>query len=328
MPRATEGVADFPVERWIDAFGRVARHYRLPFSNHGARLADNWVEYRDDRARLDDLAGAAGLALTFVDASTVERSDLITPLIAWFSDGQPRLVMGIGTNGDATVWSGAKAVPDNVIPFESLKEDSRAFIIVRPARSIPDSRVDDYIRPFEDHWLRRILICDARYYVHVVVASLIANCLALAGIIFSMQVYDRVIPAQSFPTLYVLFAGVLLAVIFSFLLRRLRVRMIDALGKRADLRMSDRVFGHALRVENSARPKSTGTFIAQLRDMEQIRELLTSTTVATIVDMPFFVLFFDQWRAGTGANRSVVRAAGARHAFAAAAAPACQSIDA
>src|SRR5690606_22257333 len=55
--------------------------------------------------------------------------------------------------------------------------------------------------------------------------------------------------------------------------------------------MSDQVFGHALRVRNSARPSSTGTFIAQLRDLEQVRELLTSTTVAAIADLPFFLLF-------------------------------------
>src|SRR3546814_18153586 len=97
-----------------------------------------------------------------------------------------------------------------------------------------------------------------------------------------MQVYDRVIPAQSFPTLYILFAGVLLAIGFDFLFRRLRMRVIDILGKRADMRMSDKIFGHALRVRNNDRPSSKGAFVAQLSDLEQVRELLTSTTVAEI----------------------------------------------
>src|SRR5690606_38610769 len=63
------------------------------------------------------------------------------------------------------------------------------------------------------------------------------------------------------------------------------------LGKRADMRISDRVMGHALRVKNSARPASTGTFIAQIRDLEQVREMLTSTTVSALADLPFFLLF-------------------------------------
>ncbi|MGE9665395.1 ABC transporter transmembrane domain-containing protein, partial [Escherichia coli] len=84
------------------------------------------------------------------------------------------------------------------------------------------------------------------------------NVLSLAGIIFSMQVYDRVIPAQSYPTLYVLSTGVLVAVLFGFLLREARTHIMDLLGKRADMRISDRVFSHALRLRNSAVPPLDG----------------------------------------------------------------------
>ena len=66
---------------------------------------------------------------------------------------------------------------------------------------------------------------------------------------------------------------------------------MDLLGKRSDLRVSDRVFGHALRLRNSAIPRSTGSFISQLRELEQIREMVTSSTISTIVDLPFFLLF-------------------------------------
>ena len=91
-----------------------------------------------------------------------------------------------------------------------------------------------------------------------------------------MQVYDRVIPAQSWPSLYVLAIGVLIAMLFGFLLRLARGHVMDLLGKRADMRVSDRVFSHALRLRNSAIPRSTGSFISQLRELEQIREMVTS----------------------------------------------------
>src|SRR5690606_10950285 len=102
---------------------------------------------------------------------------------------------------------------------------------------------------------------------------------------------DRVVPAQSTPTLYVLFGGVMLAVLLAWALRNARVHIVDILGKRADLRISDRVFGHALRVRNTARPRATGTFISQLRELEPVRDMLTSTTVTAIADLPFFLLF-------------------------------------
>ncbi len=56
---------------------------------------------------------------------------------------------------------------------------------------------------------------------------------------------------------------------------------MDLLGKRSDLRVSDRVFGHALRLRHSAIPRSTGSFISQLRELEQIREMVTSSTIST-----------------------------------------------
>ncbi len=118
-----------------------------------------------------------------------------------------------------------------------------------------------------------------------------ANILALATILFSMNVYDRVIPAQSVPTLWVLAGGVLIAAIFEFSLRVARIYLSDIVGKRADLRISDRVYGHALRIKNSERSKSTGTFISQIRELEGVRELVTSTTISAIADLPFFLLF-------------------------------------
>src|SRR5690606_38524924 len=74
-------------------------------------------------------------------------------------------------------------------------------------------------------------------------------------------------------------------------MRFARSRITDVAGKAADLRISDRVFGHALRVRNTARPRSTGTFISQIRELEHVREMLTSSTVAAIADVPFFLLF-------------------------------------
>ncbi len=174
---------------------------------------------------------------------------------------------------------------------EELQPYVQMLAVLRPLQSARDVRVDDYIAPVEDDWLRSLVLVDWRPYAHILVASLVTNLMALAGVLFSMQVYDRVVPAQSMPTLYVLSGGVLLSLIFAWAMRDARMRITDLLGKRADLRISDRVFGHALRVRNSARPRSTGTFISQIRELEPVRDMLTSTTIAAAADLPFFLLF-------------------------------------
>ena len=106
-----------------------------------------------------------------------------------------------------------------------------------------------------------------------------------------MNVYDRLIPAQSTTTIWVLAGGVLIAAIFEFSLKVARIYLSDIIDKRADLRISDRVFGHALRIKNSERSKSTGSFISQIRELEGVRDLVTSTTISAISDLPFFFLF-------------------------------------
>ncbi|GGO91346.1 type I secretion system permease/ATPase [Stakelama pacifica] len=277
--------------RWVDMLRIVARQYRLPLSEQSARNAGAWQSSESEQKMVRAIARASGLGVRFSDAKEMRLTRWRLPLIARLDDGELALVTALEAEGGASVTLSGDDGMASRMPVDQLLESTIFFVIPRPARSAPDPRVDAYIRPYEEHWLRRILLRDAPAYGHVMVASIIANCLALATVLFSMQVYDRVVPAKSMPTLYILFIGVLLAIGFDFLLQRLRMEIVDVLGKRADLRMSDRVFGHALRVRTSARPRSTGTFIAQLRDLDQVRDLLTSTTVAAIADLPFFLLF-------------------------------------
>lgn len=282
---------DFRIEAWVEAFHRVAQHYRLAVSSQSVKLSGLWQDGSNDTDRIRTLARGAGLGVRFAEPGDLSLSNWRLPVIAQLRSGELAVITAMGAEGDVSAIVTGEGGLQNSVSLHDLLRDTIHFVIPRPARAIPDARVDTYIRPYEEHWLRRILFKDAGSYSHVLVASLITNVLTLATVLFSMQVYDRVVPAQSMPTLYVLFIGVMLAIGFDFMLRRLRMNIIDVLGKRADLRMSDRVFGHALRVRNKDRPSSTGTFISQLRDLEQVRELLTSTTVAAIADIPFFLLF-------------------------------------
>lgn len=278
------------IDRWSEALAVVARHYRLPTASEQARRAGLWRRDADEEEQVRLLARGAGLRVRFLPPGEVDLTPERLPLIVKFRSGGLAIAKAIDDRGNALVTLIGEGGLEQSIGADELA-NATSIVIPRPAKSRRDARVDAYIRPFEEHWLRRILMRDIGSYSHVLIASLLANLLALSGVIFSMQIYDRVIPAQSYPTLYILFGGVLLAIGFDFLFRRLRLRITDILGKRADLRMSDEVFGRALRVRSRDRPTSTGAFIAQLRDLEQVRDLLTSSTVSAVVDLPFFLLF-------------------------------------
>jgi ATP-binding cassette, subfamily C, bacterial LapB len=281
----------FDYEVWLEAVLSIARHYRLECSAQSVRLAAQWTEGASVEDVVRQMARQAGLNCAIADfnASTLMQRQL--PMILQFSDGQVGVLETLGDGEHVGIaYSGDGGLQSRLSCLELL-DSARKSVILRPMSAVRDTRVDDYIKPYEKDWFKGIVLRDMRPYGYVMLASLVTSVLGLAGVLFSMQVYDRVIPAESMPTLYVLFGGVMLALVFDFIMRITRVRITDMLGKRADMRVSDLVFGHAIRLRNSARPKSTGSFISQLKELEQLRELITSSTATALADLPFFLLF-------------------------------------
>jgi len=82
--------------------------------------------------------------------------------------------------------------------------------------------------------------------------------------------------------------------VLEFCLRMARVAVTDHFGKQADLRLSSMFFSRTLNIRNDARPRSPGTLISQLRDLDQMRELLTSSTLGVLIDLPFVAVFLPQ----------------------------------
>lgn len=276
---------------WLQAVLAIAKHYRIEPSEERLRLQLDWNLSQS----LDDILSLVSRQIGMSLRKTEFSEDILNPwrlpLLIQMRDGQVGVLNQLDANGNANIqFSGDQGLAQ-VLTVELLKENVNNVYILRPEKSIPDVRIDEYIKPYEQNWFWTIVLRDWKRYLDVMFASLMANILALATVLFSMNVYDRVIPAQSVPTLWVLAGGVLIAAIFEFCLRVARIYLSDIIGKRADLKISDKVFGHALRIKNKERSKSTGTFISQIRELEGVRELVTSTTISAIADLPFFFLF-------------------------------------
>ncbi|MDK7864385.1 hypothetical protein QP608_12670, partial [Staphylococcus epidermidis] len=83
----------------------------------------------------------------------------------------------------------------NRLSMSAMLPAIRHVIALRPLAALKDSRVDAYISKYRPDWLYRLVMRDLRPYSWVMLAALFINVLSLSGIVFSMQVYDRVIPA-------------------------------------------------------------------------------------------------------------------------------------
>ena len=125
----------------------------------------------------------------------------------------------------------------------------------------------------------------------VIIAALVINLLALAVPLFTMNVYDRVIPNQAEASLWVLAMGVGIALVFDYLLRLARAGLVDDIGRKLDARYSQKLFEKVMNLPMAERQGSTGAFARRVSEYEQVRDFFASTSVVLMVDIGFMAIF-------------------------------------
>lgn len=122
-------------------------------------------------------------------------------------------------------------------------------------------------------------------------ATLFIGALTLAISMFSMQVYDRVIPTRSDATLVILSIGVVMAIAVELVMKLARSHIMDAVVVGMDGRLSRDIFQRLLNVRIDQLPGSVGSLAAQVRGYEQVRSFFTGATLFALVDAPLSILF-------------------------------------
>lgn len=122
-------------------------------------------------------------------------------------------------------------------------------------------------------------------------ATIVANVLTLATSLYSMQLFDRVIPLSSFSTLWVLTIGALFALAIDLVMRTVRALMVEREAASIDAEVSEYFFARAQAVRLDARPPGVGTMAAQLKGLEQVRGVMSSASLFLVADLPFALFF-------------------------------------
>ncbi|MFN3293478.1 MAG: ATP-binding cassette domain-containing protein, partial [Gemmobacter sp.] len=130
-----------------------------------------------------------------------------------------------------------------------------------------------------------------RAFAEVALGSFVANVLAVAVALFSLQVYDRVIPHQSEATLWVLALGAALALTMEAFLEVARARLMDSAGRRIELSVQRRLMDRLLGMKRAPGGPTPSSLFQSMREFGSVREFFTASTVGTVVDLPFILLF-------------------------------------
>lgn len=166
----------------------------------------------------------------------------------------------------------------------------RAIVVeIDPTKEREAERPWDKAR--RTHWFWSEVWKVRREFWPVLVAAFVVNLLALALPLFTMNVYDRVIPNKAISTLWVLALGVFLAFAFDFTLRIARAQVIDDIGRKLDAKLAQKLFEKVMNLPMTDRQGSTGAFAKRVSEYELVRDFFASTTVVLMVDVTFVVLF-------------------------------------
>lgn len=138
---------------------------------------------------------------------------------------------------------------------------------------------------------KRAFFAHKKIFIEGAVAGALINLLALGTSLYSMQVYDRVIPTQGYATLGVLSLGVGIAVLFELLFKIIRSYLMEHAVTDIDSRLSRDIFGRLLQIRLDQLPGTVGSLSSQIRGYETIRAFLSSTTFYVLIDAPFGLLF-------------------------------------
>lgn len=205
--------------------------------------------------------------------------------------GQNACVLTSMEQGQCYVVFPEKGMSQVKVPLAELSQEYSGYAVFVHLEGRLDARVEALQDTDTRGWFWGNILRFLPIYKHVILTTLVVNVLALAGPLYVMNVYDRVVPNNAHETLWVLSLGVSIAYLFDFLLRNLRGYFVDVAGKNADVIIASRLMQQLTSMRFDYKPDSAGTLANNLREFESLREFFSSTTLIGLVDMPFIFVF-------------------------------------
>ncbi|MCO4891441.1 type I secretion system permease/ATPase [Cupriavidus sp. WGtm5] len=287
-----------PEDALLDCLLWLARHFHEPASAEALVAGLPLEGHRLTPALCARAAARAGLCARLVRRKPDEIPDRVLPAMLLLDQGDACILVRRAEAGMLVVvlpefGDGEQAVRGE----ELLARYTGHAIFARPAYRSDAVGAD--IAAATDHapdqapraWFWGVMRQCWPVYGEVLVASLLLSLFALVMPLFTMNVYDRVVPNHALETLWALAVGVGLVLLFELALRMLRGYFVDVAGKRIDVTVSATLFEKVLGIEMKSRPASVGSLSSQLQEFESVRDFLTSATITTLVDLPFAVVF-------------------------------------
>lgn len=232
-------------------------------------------------------ANNADLDARYVKRDLTKIAPQVLPVVLQLKNQQACVLVSTKQN-KAVVIRSSKATTEE-ITLQELSKDYDGYIYLIKAKDTIGLQKKNRNNPAA--WFWNTFWDYKNYYSEVALVSLFINIFALALPLFIMNVYDRVVPNNAIETLWVLASGIAIIMGFDYLMKTFRVYYVDLANEKIDVLVSSLLFQKLLRLDMEKRKEATGTLSHKILQFDNIASFLTSSTLLSIFDFPFVILF-------------------------------------
>jgi ATP-binding cassette subfamily C protein LapB len=233
-----------------------------------------------------------GLATKIVTRGIENFSPLVLPVVLLLQSNRACVLLGVDKEQQQAIVSLPGVPGETAMPLDKLNSEYTGQGILIKAEYNFKNKVSKKLDiPNPREWFSGTLKRNIPIYSKVFLMATMINLFVIVIPLFTMNVYDRVLPNNGIETLWVLAIGAMLVLVFDFILKLMRSHYLGIAGKRADIIMSSKIFDHLLNIRLDQKPASTGMFLSRLQSFESVRDFFTTATITALVDIPFIVIF-------------------------------------
>ena len=305
MSNSKSGILSFGVSQndLLECLVLYTQLYHKPFTaesltaglpQDGASGVVELFSLNNSKSLFSRAAKRAGLTSRLVQKDLDEIPSLVMPVILVLKNKRACILESVDRDIDQ-----AKVIlPDGTqkvhkISYSELKKNYIGYAFYLKKNFEYEDR-PEHKRITTDknqHWFWGTLKLSFSIYKDVIFASLLINVFMIFGPLFTMNVYDRVVPNDAFDTLWVLAIGIGVMYFLDLIMKLTRTYFLELASKKNDVIMSSKIFEKVLDIKMSARPKSVGSFANNIKEFDHLKNFFTTSTMVAFVDIPFSIIF-------------------------------------
>ena len=245
------------------------------------------------KANFSRAAKKAGFISQLQKRSFKQIPSLVLPAILTLKDDEACVLLEINLEKkNATIIIPSLEEKPVQVSLEKLEEEylGYVFFLKKKYQGFSQDHIGATIIK-KKNWFFGTLMKFKGVYGRVFLATFLVNLFVIAGPMFTLNVYDRIIPHNAVDTLWVLAAGVGMIYVFDLILKNIRTYFLENAARRSDVILSSMLFEQAMNLKLCDKPRSVGSFSSIIKDFDGIRSFFASSAITAFIDLPFAAIF-------------------------------------